>query len=150
MGRDRRLHLVRRHGGTPGEGQQDEERGEPFLPVHRFLGAPNPACLTRANDRLDQARLIFLTLLMRGLTDIALVSADAGVREAASLNDLVGAGKDRGRDSEPEGARCLQIDGKLEMGRLLQWQFPWRRPVEDANYIIRGAAAQFDEIGAIA
>ena len=50
------LHLVRRHGGTPGEGQQDEERGEPFMQVH---------CI----------KTLFLTLPTRGLTGEATIAS---------------------------------------------------------------------------
>jgi hypothetical protein len=54
------LHLVRRHGGTPGEGQHYEERSERFPPVHRLLRPPDPPYLTRANDRLGRAGVIVL------------------------------------------------------------------------------------------
>src|SRR6516162_5600996 len=63
MGRDRRLHLVRRHGGTPGEGQQDEERGEPFMQVH---------CTKTVSIRLGS---LFLTLPTRGLTEQNFISS---------------------------------------------------------------------------
>jgi hypothetical protein len=36
MGRVRRLPRSSRHGGTPGDRQDDEERGKPSLPVHQF------------------------------------------------------------------------------------------------------------------
>src|SRR6516162_3650683 len=63
MGRDRRLHLVRRHGGTPREGQQDEERGEPFMQVH---------CTKTVSIRLGS---LFLTLPTRGLTEQNFISS---------------------------------------------------------------------------
>jgi hypothetical protein len=75
MGRDRRLHLVRRHGGTPGEGQQDEECSEPFMQVH---------CTKTASIRLGS---LFLTFQTRAFTGQHVISADGS---GGSLDDLVG------------------------------------------------------------
>ena len=53
--------------GARSRRQHYEEHSEPFLPVHRFLGVPNPACLTRANDRLDRARVNVLDFADPGI-----------------------------------------------------------------------------------
>ena len=48
-----------------------------------------------------------------------------------SLDDLVGAGKDRWRDREAESLRGLQIDDQLEIGRLLDRQIGGLGATED-------------------
>src|SRR5438105_14874179 len=65
------------------------------------------------------------------------------------LDDLVGAGEDRGREREAEFFRSLQIDRKLKMRGLIHWQFPGRCATKDANHVVRGAAEQLGEIGAV-
>jgi hypothetical protein len=59
------VHILRRVGdlaplGARSQRQHNEERGEPSVPVHRRLLPPDPPCLTRASDRLNQARVIVL------------------------------------------------------------------------------------------
>jgi hypothetical protein len=110
IGRYWRLPLARGHLDASGERQNDEGRDEQRMHVHYAA---------TGSIRLGS---LFLTFQTRGLTDVALVSADAGVREAASFDDLVGAGKDRGRDGEAERCGRLEVDDKLEGGRLLHRQ----------------------------
>ena len=54
-------------------------------------------------------------------------------RSRLSLNNLVGAGEDRGRHDEAERLRGLEIDHQLEIGRLLDRQIGRLGAVEDLS-----------------
>lgn len=109
MGRDRRLHLVRRHGGTPGEGQQDEERREPFMQVH---------CTKTVSIRLGS---LFLTLPTRGLTGEQVISSAARI-VAGFAPDLR-----NGKCEEIEGAPQNRISdcGGMCLPRFCRLGYLW-------------------------
>jgi hypothetical protein len=52
------------------------------------------------------------------------VSTRAETNPTHSLDDLVGAGEDCGRDRQSERLSGLEIDYQLESGGLLDWQNP--------------------------
>ncbi len=59
---------------------------------------------------------------------------------AVSFNDLVGTGEDRGRDCKAERVRGLEVDDKLEFGRLINRDVARVGPVEDLVHVIRDTA----------
>src|SRR6516164_432584 len=76
----------------------------------------NPAGLTRANDRLDRARVIVLDVTdPRAHRPVCHLSC----REGGITHHLVGAGEDRGRDRQAERLGSLEVDDQLEGRRLL-------------------------------
>src|SRR2546425_9093704 len=50
---------------------------------------------------------------------------------APSLDDAISSLQERRRDRQPEGLRRLQVDGQLELARLLDGQVTRLRPLED-------------------
>src|SRR6266700_6332621 len=74
------------------------------------------------------------------------VEARSRSRSAASFDQLVGAGEQRGRHGEPESAGGLQVDGKLEFGWSLDGKVGWLGALKDAIHV-RGRAPE--DIGGI-
>jgi hypothetical protein len=69
--------------------------------------------------------------------------ADSALRQNNVLFDhLVGAGEQRGRDGQAERLRGLEVDDKLEFGRLLNGQIGWLGTLEDFIDVASGAAKQ--------
>src|SRR6516162_4830463 len=52
-------------------------------------------------------------------------------RCAASLDDLVGAGEQSGRNFKAKGLRCRQINDEIELSRLLDWQVSRLSPAQN-------------------
>src|SRR6476660_5568124 len=69
---------------------------------------------------------------------------------AHSLDHLVGAGGQAGRQLDAQCLRSLQVDYKLELGRLQQWQLGWFCTFENASGIITDLAIGVERINPIA
>ena len=75
-------------------------------------------CLASASGEPD----IKWGLLIQGL-GFNPIAENAAIHRSVltSFNDVVGAYHDRRRDGEVQGLGCLEIDDKLEPGRLFDW-----------------------------
>jgi hypothetical protein len=61
------------------------------------------------------------------------------VQRDSLFYDFVGAGQQGRRDGDAKRLRRLEIDHKLELGRLLDWKFRWLRALKDLVNIGRRA-----------
>ena len=57
-------------------------------------------------------------------------------QQGRSLDDLVGAGKQRGRNAEPERGGGLEVDGQFELGGLLHRQVTRRCTIQNSLHKI--------------
>src|SRR5712692_6836200 len=81
----------------------------------------------------------------------ALTQADKGRRpRATSLDHLVGAGDDRLRDGKSKSLRGLEIDHKLDLGRLFDWEIAGQAALKYLSSIDAGLAVEVPDTGAIA
>src|SRR5262245_8739158 len=69
---------------------------------------------------------------------------------AASFNHLVGAGKQRGRDSEAKLLCCLHVDYEFELRDLPDWQVFWLFAVQHPANILTDLSVSLRIIGSIA
>jgi hypothetical protein len=65
------------------------------------------------------------------------------------LDYLVGAGENRWRHGEAERVRGLEVDDKLEFGRLINRDVARVGPVEDLVHVIRDTAYEIREFASI-
>src|SRR6516225_8092212 len=65
------------------------------------------------------------------------------------LDQLVGAGEDRGRDRDAERLRCLEVNDQLETGRLLDRQIGGLLALEDPAGISAGLAPDINVVNSI-
>src|SRR4029434_36433 len=72
------------------------------------------------------------------------LAAASPSRPSASLYELIRPRQQRGRDRETERLGGLEVDGQLELRRLLDGQVAGAGPLEDLVHVGRGAA---EEIG---
>jgi hypothetical protein len=70
-------------------------------------------------------------------------------RNKQLFDHLVGAGKQRRGDIKAERLGGLDIDGQLELGRLLDRKVRRRGPLEDAINIRSRTANNVDRIGSV-
>ena len=91
-----------------------------------FTGESTSSLITRVQLARGRRRAVILQYAMK-----------AALPLAASLDDLVGARQDRGRDRQPECGRCLQVDSKLVMGRLFDRQIARCGAVEYLRDVMR-------------
>src|SRR5215207_9174046 len=68
---------------------------------------------------------------------------------AVSLDHLVGAGEEGGRDGEAERLGCLHVDHQLEFGGLLYRQIGRLGALEDLIDVAARAAKQIGYIGPV-
>src|SRR5215831_77066 len=68
---------------------------------------------------------------------------------ASSLDHLVGAGKHRCRHFEAERLGRLEVDGKLELARVLHGKIGWLPTLEDAIDIAGRATIQVQIVSSI-
>jgi hypothetical protein len=67
-----------------------------------------------------------------------------------SLDYLVGDAEQRRRDREAKQSGTLDVDDKLELGRLLDWQVSRPRAFEDAIHIGAHLPIRIPNIGPVA
>ena len=67
-----------------------------------------------------------------------------------SFDHFVGAGEQRRWDGEAERLSGLEVDDKLEPGRLLDWKIASVLTRKDSGNISRGGAIKFEVVGGIA
>jgi hypothetical protein len=96
--------------GARSKRQHNEERCEPSAPVHCFHWPPDPPRLTRASDRLDQARVIVLDVADPQDDRLRRVNLSLMVQGAACL----------GRGIDGCVVRWSTIDGILVYARWIE------------------------------
>src|SRR5262245_16706678 len=67
-----------------------------------------------------------------------------------SLDHLVSAGEQRARDFEAKRPRTAEVDHKLELGRLENWEVRWLSALENAPRIDSDLAKGLEDIGSVA
>jgi hypothetical protein len=111
-------------------------------------GPPDPQCLTRASDRLDQARVIVLDVA-DPRDDGASMSSSPPERRCGSFDYLIGTGENRRRDRQPERLGGIEIDHQLEGGRLLHRQIGRLCAFEDSPRVTGCLAKERDKLDSI-
>src|SRR5712664_418404 len=65
---------------------------------------------------------------------------------ACSLNYLIGARDERRRYGKPQLLGCLEVDGQLEFGYLVDWDVAGLCSSENCVDIVADALIQFDQV----
>src|SRR5262249_25577279 len=73
----------------------------------------------------------------------------AAMTGTRSFYDPVGAQQKPLRDGQAERLRRPAVDHQLELGRLLDWEVAWARPLEDLVHVRRGPSPQIAKVGSV-